>query len=402
MMGLRNLSGSLRPSLRVLACSAIVCGALCGAGPASAEGGHVVDVHGSVELGRGTPANWTPLHRGDRLQPGDAIRTGADGRAELVIGAATLRLYEDSVLRLPGAAAAAEAGTRLGLERGRSLFDVLRSAADRGLEIETREVVVSVKGTRFGVDAEAQSVDVFRGAVGVRDRLDAALEEVLVPEGFALMRGTGGMLELLATSAQDPWPLWERGGSFPAHPDPDTSFAPRARELESARRAARQAAKPRALERAMERHPELQERIERAVAKRAADGSASGDQAPPIDGVVDDPRRAHRTVLAQRYAQLLANGTGGGGGGGGGGSPGGGNGNGLTVTFVSGSGVSGGDQIRIEDASSGFSTSFDEGFVDDVLDGSASFPTEISDALTQQGVTENQFAHALMVIFETN
>src|SRR5262245_51112464 len=61
---------------------------------------------GPVEIGSGEPPIWRPAHEGDALAPGDAVRTGRDGRAELSLPAGSVRLYGDSVLRIPLTSAA--------------------------------------------------------------------------------------------------------------------------------------------------------------------------------------------------------------------------------------------------------------------------------------------------------
>jgi hypothetical protein len=359
-------------------------------------------VQGSVEIGRGEPPVWRAAEAGDTLQPGDLVRTGDDGRAELLLDGATVRLYRASLLQLPGPPAesgAAGQTSRLRIERGRSLFDVLRAASERTLEVETREVVVSVKGTRFSVDAGQHSVAVFRGAVGVRDRLAEAIDEIMVREGFALARADGGMLELMASRAADPWARWEQGGAFPARLDDGALLTPGEGELSQAVLAARELAKPKAIEQAIERRPALKQRVEQIVAMQQAREAGSGDAiddgaSKDVDGVVDVRDAGVRRTLAQKYAQILANG----------GIPGAQTAGGGTfaISFVSGSGTSGGDQVQIEDPVSGYSASFDESYVASVLDGSSSFPSLLVNALGTQGVTETQFAQALMVIFDSN
>src|SRR5262245_20801014 len=71
-------------------------------------GAHLAVSTGSVEVGRGEPPVWKAASTGERLDSGDRVRTGGDGRAEVVIEGATLRVYPNSLLRLPEAAAARE------------------------------------------------------------------------------------------------------------------------------------------------------------------------------------------------------------------------------------------------------------------------------------------------------
>ena len=78
---------------------------------------------GKVEIGRGEPPVWKLASSGEALGAGDRVRTGDDGRAEVVIEGSTVRVYPNSLLRLP------EASTtrKMELEKGSSLFDVLHN-----------------------------------------------------------------------------------------------------------------------------------------------------------------------------------------------------------------------------------------------------------------------------------
>jgi ferric-dicitrate binding protein FerR (iron transport regulator) len=201
-----------RGALGAAAALALLTGSL--GSSAFEAGGRLTVVQGSVAIGRGEPPVWTPARIDDRVAAGDAVRTGRGGRAEIELGSGTVRLYENSLLRLPadafGASGAAEA---VELEAGESLFDVLRERLDRAFEVRTPEVVVSVKGTRFGVSLaeELAAVAVYRGLVGVltsESELDA---EVLVREGFAAVGGAGHPPELLAIRDGDPWSGWAEG-----------------------------------------------------------------------------------------------------------------------------------------------------------------------------------------------
>ena len=49
----------------------------------------VATLSGEVEAGRGEPPSWQPVVAGEALEPGDRVRTGADGRAEIVLPRAT-------------------------------------------------------------------------------------------------------------------------------------------------------------------------------------------------------------------------------------------------------------------------------------------------------------------------
>ena len=78
---------------------------------------------GTVEIGRGEPPVWKPAAAGESLAAGDRVRTGEDGRAEVIVAGSTLRVYPNSLLRLPDGSGPRE----VGLEKGSSLFDVLHN-----------------------------------------------------------------------------------------------------------------------------------------------------------------------------------------------------------------------------------------------------------------------------------
>ncbi len=222
---------------------------LLGAGPA--QNPKLEIVIGTVVIGTGEPPAWRPAAEGDVLQPGDVVRTGADGRAELRVAAGMIRLYEDSTLRLPHADSPGTDG--VDLDEGASIFDILKRRSGRGFEVRTPEAVVMVKGTRFSVsvDAAGAAVSVFRGLVGVRGLAKGATREVLVHEGFTATgaRSVPFTLDLIRTrtdswegwSKQQPRPMTEtkaQRGPQPG-PRPDLEFAKDATSMSMARRMAR-------------------------------------------------------------------------------------------------------------------------------------------------------------------
>jgi hypothetical protein len=212
---------------------------LSGSVAAAAEP-RIESLRGVVEVGAGEPERWRPASAGEALGPGDAVRTGDDGRAEIRLRTGVVRLYENSLLRLPTEAPTRASSERVRMERGRSLFDVLRRSAEDRFEVETPEVAVMVKGTRFAValgDGEA-SVSVWRGSVGVRTLADRLDREMLVRPGFAAVSGAGGAFELVLQRADDPWDAWSRGAPAPEAPTLDRR-ADAADRLALARLAAR-------------------------------------------------------------------------------------------------------------------------------------------------------------------
>lgn len=225
----------------------------------------VKKVSGQVEIGRGEPPVWTTLAPGSTVLANERIRTGPDGRVELALEGSTLRVHENSLLALPPATDEAVA---VELEAGHSLFDVLRREGRR-FEVHTPTVVVSVKGTRFGVEASGKAgvVSVYRGVVGVRsaDATEATeTVETLVREGFLATGGGGHPFELDVVPAGDPWSAWQTlqtGGTSPSAGD-----APQT-ELERARTSLRRATDVEVLKRAAERRPEIAERLRQQTAE---------------------------------------------------------------------------------------------------------------------------------------
>lgn len=305
----------MRPGTRSLVALATALLATSFAAAADAgEGPHVAEVSGDVEIGRGEPPAWTPARAGDALAAGDAVRTGHSGRAELALGSGTVRLYGDSLLRLPAAGMGAGGAEEVRLDRGQSLFDVhTRGAGDR-FEVHTPEVVVSVRGTRFAVDvSEWARVAVYRGLVGLRGTQGEFVHETLVREGFAAVGGGTGPFELSLLDATDPWEAWGPGARLP---EPSARMRREGRParlaVEGAERAARDAYRPAALEAAAARRPEVAERVAelaRGGGPAGLEGAANtGDraahrQARERDAALDKPRRELREGVEVPFAE---------------------------------------------------------------------------------------------------
>lgn len=218
--------------------------------------GIVRQLSGTVEIGRGEPPVWGPAEVDARVAPLDRIRTGGDGRVELVLEAGTLRLHENSLLRLPPASPEAD---RVELETGHSLFDVLRRGG-RLFEVHTPSVVVSVKGTRFGVESSGGRgvVSVYRGEVGVRASDADALVETLVREGFLAVGGGDLPIELDVAPEGDPWLDWQDLRTSARN---TTDLETPGSDVERARTSLRRATDGDVLERAAQRKPEIAERL---------------------------------------------------------------------------------------------------------------------------------------------
>jgi hypothetical protein len=369
---------------------------------APTTGPHVAGTTGSVELGRGEPPVWRPAGVDDALEAGDVVRTGDDGRAELDLGRAVVRLYPNSLLRVPVWDAASGEPAEVDLEEGRSLFDVLRRGS--AFEVRTPQVVVAVKGTRFSVavgDADA-AVAVYRGLVGVRSATRGVAAETLVREGFAA-RGSQSF-ELLLHTGGDPWESWSSGQLRDVIDGERQAVPSAAREaLSTAREAARDASRPRVVAHAAERHPRVRQQLAAARARQAASQPARNAGSQSADGVerdtIADERRERLSMRIEETAveTWMNHGT----------PPaapappGSNDPAGVTfeVSFQDASGVSGGDAILIE-VSTGESWTLDDAYLEDVLDGESQLPPILSQLLAQQGIPETQFTENLLAILE--
>jgi hypothetical protein len=342
-------------------------------------GARIAVTAGSVEIGRGEPPVWTPAETGVALGAGDRVRTGADGKAEVTVAGASVRLYPNSLLRLP--ASAPQGGDAVELREGTSLFDVLRRARD-SFEVRTPEVVISVKGTRFAVavgDHDA-SVSVFRGLVGVRGDAQAPAAEMLVHPGF--QAHGSDHFELSWRGIDDPWEAWTEG-------ELDTELlrgAPVEAVLQDVRLATLDLQKDVHVpaSRAPESGPD-----------RDRDGGLDGDThngPPERDPVADAGNDVKRGIVQEVIANILNgpdNGQGGG--------PGGPTGPILDIVFVDGSGVPGPDVVQVLD---GVTTwVFEEDQLEDILDDDESLPADLLAILDTQGIEEELFTNQLLGLF---
>jgi hypothetical protein len=268
---------------------------------APTSGPRIEWIRGAVEIGRGEPPAWRAAQAGEELAPGDAVRTGRDGRAELALPAGSVRLYGDSLLRLPLAGAPGQAEAVL-LDAGSSLFDVLRRGGDT-FEVRTPEVVVSIKGTRFLVVAdERPEVAVYHGVVGLR-REQGSARELLVREGFAALAEPGRAFDLVWSGAPDPWEAWL---DVPMPPRAPSGPAAEAGDVDAAKAAARAASRSEAVEQAVRRHPELGERMAEAIADRAPTRGEVSPAAPSPDPLAD-VNDAGKALLEERYVETWLN-----------------------------------------------------------------------------------------------
>ncbi len=358
--------------------------ALCVAGPS--QGPHVASLAGEVEIGRGEPPVWQPARAGDALTPGDAIRTGREGRAELVLDTATVRLYGDSLLRLPPDAMGPGGARAVELDQGLSLFDVLRRSGGDRFEVRTREVVVSVKGTRFSVDAgEEVAVSVYHGLVGVLAGESGRLHETLVREGFAAVGGREHPFELLLHEAPDPWETWTQGTLPPRLREAALPQAPPARlAVDAAAQAARRSFEADAVRAAMQRRPEVAGRVAELSARRSAalqDGKGL-EPVPEVgrDAVLDLPEDTRKRQVEIPFAEAwIASQNGSGGSGSGADLP-------FRIELVDD--LLGKELVALTSEQSGQTWSFDLLELQALEAGTAVLPTTLESELRQEGIDD--------------
>jgi len=169
---------------------------------------------GAVEI-RSDARGWRAAQTGETLAPGAELRTGAGARAELVLPAGAVRVFERAELAL----SEREGDARLELARGAASFDIRHREVTGPFEVHTAHAIVLVKGTRFTViaDPDATSVSVSRGVLGVREP-DSVAREILVHPGFGVTGGAGRPFALgLQSQKGDPWQAWSRGAA-PSRP----------------------------------------------------------------------------------------------------------------------------------------------------------------------------------------
>jgi hypothetical protein len=152
----------------------------------------------------------TPGPRGELptapLMPGDALSTRADGRAELSLGTATIRIANDTDLTVDRLD---ESAVRLVLERGTASVVVRDLLEDETLEIATPETTVALTTPgdyRIDVTADGGTDISVRRGVATAESAGGA---VRIAEGQrALLAGTDAYASLIAPLAPDAFDNW--------------------------------------------------------------------------------------------------------------------------------------------------------------------------------------------------
>jgi hypothetical protein len=141
---------------------------LFGAQPALAQvpAWIVTDSGGAAELHRN--GRHQPLRRGVRLQPGDTVATGPNGRASLARGREFIVVSPGTRLTIPTAAQQDGGLTQIIQQIGRAVFNIERRPVQH-FRVQTPHLAAIVRGTVFTVTVDGRGcrVAVSEGQVQV-------------------------------------------------------------------------------------------------------------------------------------------------------------------------------------------------------------------------------------------
>ncbi len=187
-------------------------------GEAAELAGELVSASGPVQIRPLGERVWRAAALRAVLHPGDMLRTGPGGAAEVALVQGVFRLAENTVIILPPpravpAAAGEPTGIRLLLYRGRALFRILKDRLEGSFDVITPSVIVGVKGTTFGVEQGARvGVVVFDGSVQVSLMGRPGAAPVIVGAGQFTVLGPDGQLTPPEPHQPGvPGAIWESG-----------------------------------------------------------------------------------------------------------------------------------------------------------------------------------------------
>ena len=169
-------------------------------------------VQGKVEWKRETDANWGPLTETVDVRRGDMIRTSADGKAEIRWGDRGItRIDSDSQVTVEDIPEREIPATnvliRLRVTSGRAWSRMLKLLdVQSAVEVESGGIVATVRGTAFGVAAQASSTDVMVSDSVVRVSSVKNQTELFVRQGRVSTFSLAGALVMLRDAENsDAW-----------------------------------------------------------------------------------------------------------------------------------------------------------------------------------------------------
>ena len=225
-----SLAIRIRQTLGVIAVIAVAC-AWTGAAGAAELVGKLVSASGPVEIRPPGDGPWHLASLQTVLRPGEMVRTGPGGAAEVAFTTGVVRMDENTVLILPSVRAvrASTGNSRalgLFLEGGRALFRVFKDRLEGTFDVITPSIVVGVKGTTFGVEQGPNlGVIVFEGLVEVAQTGRPDLPSVQVGAGQYTILSHGKLTAPRAFGPDHPSPVWKgaptktTSNALPVRPD---------------------------------------------------------------------------------------------------------------------------------------------------------------------------------------
>ena len=169
----------------------------------SAKAGVINVIEGDVAVKR-DKADWNKLITGDELNKGDRIRTGADGRAEILLTPGCfLRLAENTEFVLTDPSMF---GFEIELSKGSAIIEA--SALDGPLKIRTSEIdfsIIRVGLYRFNIKADGKAeVAVRKGRVVVANTIIKGDKKATIENGAPV-------IVALDKKAVDNFDTWSKG-----------------------------------------------------------------------------------------------------------------------------------------------------------------------------------------------
>lgn len=212
--------------------------------------GHTLSMSGDVQVFDRQLGQWVPVDEGQKLEEGDAVRTGVNSSCELLLGGAgetVVQAGENTKFRLTDTHPAS-----LELIDGELLAALTRPGRSGKFRIKTPNGTCGVRGTGWKVSTRPEtgtSIEVFEGRVKFgRSEEMYETEPLITASGTRLLAGTestgyedmpssafsawnawiesssddlsrAGVVNDMAQSVQAPYPAWQEGMSYASwHP----------------------------------------------------------------------------------------------------------------------------------------------------------------------------------------
>ncbi|HEX9757857.1 MAG TPA: FecR domain-containing protein [Nitrospiria bacterium] len=179
----------------------------------------LLNFSGNVEIQTSGKSTWERVASTVTLNPGDILRTGVRSQAEVGFNGGIIRMYENTLLRLPkiGMEVSDESSIKSQqafLTYGKAIFNIVKRSFANSFEVVTPSLIAGVKGTVFRVveEPEEQTVSVFEGVVQV-SRSGKTGETVELVEKQMARLTDGSLMGPLPVDPRDQgWNEWQ---SFP-------------------------------------------------------------------------------------------------------------------------------------------------------------------------------------------